>query len=250
MGNVFTLLLFMLPLSLDTFAIAAAVGANRLSGWSKWRISMIFVIFEGGTPLANLGLGSSIGQAVGSVAEYISGSLLILLGGYLWWSNTNPDDDDEATKSRRLINACGLALIGLALSISLEELAIGFSFDLGANVATPTTFIIVITIQALVASQLGLLLGTWIRCYPLSEALIRTKLVSTRSAVYCQHPRDRFSCRHHASPCRGASSFSYAVGRHSPAFGTSLTQLNQSELLRQTIMATASEVRLSHGRSS
>ncbi len=206
MGTVPTLLLFVLPLSVDTFAIAAAVGANRLSGWSRWRISMIFAISEGGTPLIGLGLGSSVGQAVGGVAEYLSGGLLILLGGYLWWSDgdrdADDDDDDEAGKARRLVNARGLALVGLALSISLDELAIGFSFGLGANLAEPATLIAIIAIQALVVSQLGLFIGAWISellrerierlvgpiliflgCYPLAEELIRTELVPTRGAV-------------------------------------------------------------------
>jgi putative Mn2+ efflux pump MntP len=201
MGNSLALLLFMLPLSVDTFAIAAAVGVNRLSGWSRWRISLIFAAFEGGTPLIGLGLGASAGQAVGGVAEYLSGGLLILLGCYLWRSDAD-HDDDEAAKARRLINARGLTLIALALSISLDELAIGFSFGLGANLAAPITLVAVITVQTLAVSQLGLFLGArisermresieriagpiliFLGCYPLAEELIRTELVSTRGAA-------------------------------------------------------------------
>jgi hypothetical protein len=140
---------------------------------------------------------------VGGVAEYVSGGALILLGSYLWWSDGDrDDDDDEVAKARRLINARGLALIGLALSISIDELAIGFSVGLGASLAAPTTIIAVITIQALVVSQLGLFLGAWINeclrerieCivgpiliflgfYFLAESLIRTELVAPRSAI-------------------------------------------------------------------
>jgi manganese efflux pump family protein len=162
MSDLLTLLLFVLPLGLDTFAIAAAVGANWLLGWSRWRISAIFIVVEGGTPLIGLSLGSSAGHAVGSVAEYLSGGLLILLGSYLWWSDADHEDkdkDDEAARARRLINARGLTLVGLALSISLDELAMGFSFGLGANLAEPTGVIAVIACQALVVSQLGLSLG-------------------------------------------------------------------------------------------
>ena len=205
MGNVLTLLLFVLPLSADTFAIASAVGANRISGWTRWRISTIFAICEGGTPLIGLGLGSSVGQAVGDVAEYFSGLLFIMLGAYLWWSgddDNDDDDNDEAAKAQRLINARGLALIGLALSISLDELVIGFSFGLGTTLAAPTTLIAIITIQALAVSQLGLSLGArigehlrarieriagpvliFLGCYTLAEALVRTELVPPQGAV-------------------------------------------------------------------
>ena len=110
-------------------------------------------------PLVGLALGASIGHAVGSVADYLSGSLLVLLGGYLWWAD---DDDDESAKACRLTSAQGLVLVGLALSISLDELAIGFSLGLGANLTIPTTIIAGITIQALVVSQLGLSFGIWI----------------------------------------------------------------------------------------
>jgi putative Mn2+ efflux pump MntP len=202
MSNVlFSFLSFVLPLSMDTFAIADAVGASRLSGWTRWRISAVFVIFEGGMPLVGLTLGASIGHAVGGVADYLSGGLLVLLGGYLWWAD---DDDDEVTKARRLTNARGLALVGLALSISLDELAIGFGFGfgLGTDLAVPTTIIAVIAIQTLVVSQLGLSLGAriserlrecierlagpiliFLGVYLLAEALIRIELVSTRDAV-------------------------------------------------------------------
>jgi manganese efflux pump family protein len=200
MSNVlFSFLWFVLPLGVDTFAITAAVGASRLSGWTQWRISAIFVIFEGGMPLVGLALGASIGHAIGGVTDYLSGGLLVLLGGYLWWAD---DDDDEVTKARRLTNARGLALVGLALSISLDELAIGFGFGFGTNLAVPTTIIAVIAIQTLVVSQLGLSLGAriserlregierlagpiliFLGCYLLAEALIRIELVSTRDAV-------------------------------------------------------------------
>jgi manganese efflux pump family protein len=196
----FSFLLFVLPLGVDTFVIAAAVGASRLSGWSRWRISAVFVVFEGGMPLAGLALGASIGHAVGGIADYLSGGLLVLLGGYLWWAGN--DDDDEVAKARRLTTVRGLALIGLALSISLDELAIGFSLGLGADLTIPTAMIAVIAIQTLVVSQLGLSLGIriserlreCIEClvgpiliflgvYLLAEALIRIELVTTRDVV-------------------------------------------------------------------
>jgi putative Mn2+ efflux pump MntP len=200
MGNIVSLLLFVLPLSLDTFTIAAAVGASRPSGQARWRISAIFAIFEGGMPLVGLTLGASLGHAVGSAADYLSGGLLVALGSYLWWVN-DEDDDEEVAKARRLGNTRGLALVGLALSISLDELAIGFSVGLGSGLTIPTT-VAVIAIQALVVSQLALSFGVWISehvrerierftgptliifgSYLLAEALIRISLITARGAV-------------------------------------------------------------------
>ncbi|HEY3893949.1 MAG TPA: manganese efflux pump [Pseudonocardiaceae bacterium] len=180
MTNALALLFFVLPLGLDAFAIAAAVGATHLSGWARWRISAIFVIFEGGTPLVGLALGASIGDRIGGFADYLAGSLLIALGAYLYRNELNGDverggdgeregdeetdddgdhDGDEAAKARRLISARGLALIGLALSVSLDELAIGFGLGLGTDLAAPGAIIAVIGVQTLLVSQLGLALG-------------------------------------------------------------------------------------------
>ena len=108
----------------------------------------------------------------------------------------------EVAKARRLANARGLALIGLALSISLDELAIGFSLGLGADLTIPTAMIAVIAIQTLVVSQLGLSLGVriserlrecierlagpiliFLGVYLLTEAFIRIELVTTRDVI-------------------------------------------------------------------
>jgi putative Mn2+ efflux pump MntP len=57
----------------------------------------------------------------------------------------------------RLARATGLTAIALGLSISLDELAIGFSLGLARLSLAPV--ILAIAIQAVVASQLGLALG-------------------------------------------------------------------------------------------
>lgn len=151
---------------MNTFAIAAVVGGtSQLTGWVRWRISVVFVVFEGGMPLMGLALGASVGNAIGSMADYLSGGLLIALAGYLWWAERDDDDDDgEVAKARRLCTARGLALVGLALSISLDELAIGFGLGLGAHegpeFVRPVVMVAALAIQTLIVSQLGLMLGS------------------------------------------------------------------------------------------
>jgi manganese efflux pump family protein len=195
----FSFLLFVLPLSVDTFAIAAAVGASRLTGSTRWRISAVFVLCEGGMPLIGLALGASIGHLVGNVADYLSGGLLVLLGGYLWWAD---DDTDEIAEAHRLTTAQGLALIGLALTISLDELAIGVGFGLSAEGTVPAATVAGIAIQTVIVSQLGLSFGSRVservrECiersagpmlivlggYLLADGLIHLGLITARHAV-------------------------------------------------------------------
>jgi putative Mn2+ efflux pump MntP len=148
------LLAFVLPLGVDSFAVAAALGAAGLTGTrERLRVSLIFVVFEAGMPLIGLVAGAGIARAVGGVADYLAGAAVIGLGIYLLAAG----DDSEEQKAGRLASTHGLAMLTLGISISLDELAIGFSLGLVRLPAAPV--IIAIAVQALLASQLGLALG-------------------------------------------------------------------------------------------
>jgi len=64
---------------------------------------------------------------------------------------------DDEQKAARLASTHGMAVLAFGISISLDELAIGFSLGLVRLPVVPV--IIAIAIQALLASQLGLALG-------------------------------------------------------------------------------------------
>ena len=146
------LLAFVLPLGLDSFAVAAAIGAVRATtAAERLRISLIFVIFEGGMPLIGLGLGSALARGIGPVANYAAAAAVIAVGAWMLLTG------DEEERAGRVLSSTGLALVALGLSISLDELAIGFSIGLAR---LPVAAVIVaIALQALVAAQLGLAVG-------------------------------------------------------------------------------------------
>ena len=148
------LLAFVLPLGLDSFAVAAAIGAaQKTTAWQRLRISLVFVVFEGGMPLIGLALGSALARGIGQVADYLAAAAVIGIGAWMLLAG----DKDEEEKAGRLASSRGLALVALGISISLDELAIGFSIGL---THLPTAAVIVaIALQALVAAQLGLAIG-------------------------------------------------------------------------------------------
>lgn len=148
------LLAFVLPLGLDSFAVAAALGAVRQTTVrERLRISLVFVIFEGGMPLIGLALGSVLARGIGQVADYLAAAAVIGIGAWMLLAG----DQDEEEKADRLATSHGLALVALGISISLDELAIGFSIGL---VRLPVPVVIAaIAAQALVAAQLGLAVG-------------------------------------------------------------------------------------------
>jgi manganese efflux pump family protein len=150
---VLKLLAFVLPLGLDSFAVAAAIGAAQATTpRQRLRISLVFVTFEGGMPLIGLGLGTALARGIGQAAGYLAGTAVIAIGA---WMLLAGDSDDE--NASRIITSRGLALIVLGISMSLDELAIGFTIGLAH---LPVTVVIVaITVQAFAAAQLGLTLG-------------------------------------------------------------------------------------------
>jgi putative Mn2+ efflux pump MntP len=148
------LLAFVLPLGLDSSAVATAIGAMQVTTvWQRLRISLVFVIFEGGMPLVGLGVGMALARGIGQVAGYLAGAAVIAIGAWMLLAV----DKDEEGKARRLTTSRGLALIALGISISLDELAIGFTIGLAH---LPVAAVIVaIAFQAFLAAQLGLGLG-------------------------------------------------------------------------------------------
>jgi manganese efflux pump family protein len=143
-----------LPLCLDTFAVSAALGAAGLSAADRLRVSLLMVGFEVAMPVAGLLLGSLAGGFVGGAADYIAIALLAGLG--IWILRPGGEDGEEKLES--LGQATGLAAIGLGLSISLDELAMGASLGLLHLPVVPA--LVLIGLQALVASQLGLRIGS------------------------------------------------------------------------------------------
>ena len=117
------LLAFVLPLGLDSFAVAAAIGAAQvITAWQRLRISLVFVIFEGGMPLIGLGLGTALARGIGQVADYLAGAAVIAVGAWMLLAGDKDDEDKAAPRQEP-----GLALIALGISISLDELAIGLT---------------------------------------------------------------------------------------------------------------------------
>jgi putative Mn2+ efflux pump MntP len=141
------------PLGLDTFAVAAALGMAGLNPRDRTRVSLIFTAFEAGMPLVGFLAGNLAGQAVGNAADYLAIAILIGLGLFM----LRPQADDEERRLGLLARTRGLAALGLGVSISIDELAIGFTIGL---LKFPVLVILVlIGIQTFVLTQVGIRLG-------------------------------------------------------------------------------------------
>jgi putative Mn2+ efflux pump MntP len=141
------LVLFVLPLALDTFAVSAALGVAQLPRRRRLELALLMTGFELAMPVVGLLAGHGVSSALGHAAHDVAAAALVALGIYML----------VAGGYEVRTNVHGLALVGLGLSISLDELAIGFSF--GLLRVSLVWALVLIAVQAFVAAQLGLWLG-------------------------------------------------------------------------------------------
>ncbi len=156
------LLPLIFSLGLDTLALSIALGLAPLPSRTRLRLALTFAAAEGLMPAVGLLMGRPLGQAIGGWAVYIAGVLLIATGLWLLREALAEDDDDddgggEQGKILSAASARGLPLVGIALSISLDELAMGFSFGVLRPPVVPA--LLAIALQALVVSIAGQWLG-------------------------------------------------------------------------------------------
>src|SRR5436305_3523581 len=143
------LLAVVVPLALDTFAVSAALGVAGITSQRRIRLGLVFAAFEAGMPLIGLVVGATLGSVLGAVGDYLAIAALAGLGVYLLVAI----EDREEARISRFALATGPALIVIGLSVSLDELAIGFALGLTSVPVLPA--VVRIAAQAFVAAQLG-----------------------------------------------------------------------------------------------
>lgn len=147
------LVALILPLGLDTLAVAAALGMTGISPSDRIRVSALFTVFEAGMPLVGLALGAPLGRAIGNAADYVAIGVLLAFGLYTVFGRDEREDERLAALARPR----GFRALLLGLSISMDELAIGFTLGL---LRVPVVLVIaLIAVQTLVVTQVGLRLG-------------------------------------------------------------------------------------------
>jgi putative Mn2+ efflux pump MntP len=145
----------LLPLALDTFAVAAALGVVGLDKQDRLRLALIFTVFEAGMPIVGILVGRIAGSLIGAWAGY--GGILFLFIAGIGLLRPSQDEEKEQKRLRLLAHARGLAILDLGLSISVDELTVGLSAGLlGLPIAVTVVWI---AIQAFAAAQVGLRFG-------------------------------------------------------------------------------------------
>jgi manganese efflux pump family protein len=139
-----------LSLGLDTLGVSIGLGLSGLERRQQLRFGVSFALAEGFTPLVGFLLGLAVAQAVGDVASFAGIIVLLAVGVYAIREAMR----EESPDFRQVSN---WRLVVLALSVSMDELAVGFSLGL-FGVPVPLAIAYIAT-QAFVVTIVGIKLG-------------------------------------------------------------------------------------------
>ncbi len=150
------MLVLILSLGIDTLMVSISLGLSQTKG--RATIALTFSCTEGLMALIGLFIGKGIGRFIGSWASLIGGLALLSVAAWLIFFEGKDEEDEKLGR-----NLVGWALVVTALSISVDELVIGFSIALvGVPVALT---ILLIAVQAYIFTFLGMTFGSRIKPY-------------------------------------------------------------------------------------
>lgn len=140
-----------LTLGFDSFIVSASLGLNK-EPKDKITIALVFAAVESLMPIAGMIIGGALGQYFNGTLTTIGAMLLIGVAVYFLLF----DRDEEEGKAFDQPLA-GWPLFAVAIGISLDELAVGFTA--GMMQAPIAVMIAMIACQSFAFSMIGVLFG-------------------------------------------------------------------------------------------
>ncbi|WP_066372082.1 manganese efflux pump MntP [Neobacillus fumarioli] len=163
-GEIITLTIMAAALGMDAFSVGLGMGMYNLRLRKIFKIGMTIGIFHVWMPLLGILAGKFLSGRFGTLASFLGGLLLIVLGLNMIWSSFKQE-------SEKVMTPAGIGLLIFALSVSLDSFSVGLT--LGIYGAKTLVVILCFGIIATVQTWAGLLLGRkvqgWLGTY--SEVL-------------------------------------------------------------------------------
>lgn len=120
--NLLALVLMAVALGTDALSLSVGIGLRGVTGGDVLRVSSIIGLFHVLMPLIGLALGRALGHYIGEVAGLLGAAVVGFIGLRMIWGCLR---DRECFSSRWTL--CGVPLLLLALSVSMDALSVGFS---------------------------------------------------------------------------------------------------------------------------
>lgn len=146
-----------ISLGIDTFAVALGLGLSGLPRTRWVRIGITFACFEGLMPLVGLLIGQRLGMVFGGYATYVAATILMGIGIVELREALADDNDGDENAPAPPPPMRSRPLVLIALSVSLDELAVGFA--LGVLHVTLGPALMYIAFQAFALTFVGLFVG-------------------------------------------------------------------------------------------
>jgi putative Mn2+ efflux pump MntP len=154
--RVLALILSAVAVGLDNFAVSIGIGLAGVDARTRWRVAVVFGVFEAGMPLVGLLLGHGAAHTLGRATRYAGGALLMLAG--LWAlaearRSERPATDPPGYGTGRLVIA------GFALSLDNLVVGLGLGVTRVPLLAAVLTFAVVSVGLSLAGLELGQRVG-------------------------------------------------------------------------------------------
>lgn len=141
---------FVVPLSLDTLALAIALGLR--GGVSPLRVAVVCAIFEGTMPAIGAALALIVPEKYTTWAVYVGSIVLVAVGIH---ALREASEGEEEAEKISFSSPRSMILAGFA--ISTDELAVGF--PLAASGLPVFTTLVVVAVQAFLVAYVGVAFG-------------------------------------------------------------------------------------------
>jgi len=127
---VVALLLVAVALGMSNLAAAIGIGISGAGRAVRVRVAVVFGVFEAGMPLLGLLLGHSVAARLGRGAQWLGGTLLILVGIYgvvqAWRARGQAESVREWRLGRIVVSGLALSLDNLAAGFALGAYHVSF----------------------------------------------------------------------------------------------------------------------------
>lgn len=146
-------------LGMDAFSFSLALGLIGIRNSTAMRLALIVAVFHVIMPLLGLWVGQKLGTLFGDVAIGIGALILLWLGGKMIWGALKSGEARSNIPSLQ-----GWGIYGLAGSVSLDALSVGFSLGTFVSNILPATLIMGLTAGIMTGGGvlLGRRVGTWL----------------------------------------------------------------------------------------
>jgi manganese efflux pump family protein len=163
-GELLTLILMAFALGMDAFSVGLGMGMFNLRLRQIFKIGITIGIFHVWMPLVGMIAGKFLSNQFGTIATYIGGGLLLVLGVQMIWSSFKKEDSS-------VITPVGFGLMVFAFSVSLDSFSVGLT--LGIYQAKTVLVLMCFGVAATILTWCGLLVGRKVQNFigPYSEAL-------------------------------------------------------------------------------